>query len=199
LVTDEDGGESIANCVQAKEKTKNNESIIANIKAQLSKTGNTPYIAEEIEIQFSENWFLPISKINELRRSVYEQLSATRSNNYKREEFPISKTSHPYPETELDFTYNISNKLARKFYERHGAQKMDQAIELQTTRDKACVMTTKYCIKYELDQCPKYHKNEIETKLIEPLILTQGKNEYQLKFNCGPCEMEIWEKDDKKI
>lgn len=195
LVTDEDGYESFANCIQTKERTKNNESIIANIKTQLSKTGNTPYVAAEIEIQFSENWFLPISKINELRRSVYEQLSATRSKNYKREEYPIEKTSHPYPETELDFTYNISNKLARKFYERHGAKKMEQAIELQETRDKACVMTTKYCIKYELEQCPKYHKDQVEKKLIEPLILTQGNNHYQLKFNCGPCEMEIWEKD----
>ncbi len=197
LAKDEDGYESIAICIQAKEKTKNNESIIANIKTQLSKTGNTPYIAEGIEIQFTENWFLPISKINELRRSVYEQLSETRSKKYNRDEFQIIKTSHPYPVTELDFTYNVSNKLAHQFYERHGAKKIEQAFELQTSPDKACVMTTKYCIKYELEQCPKYHKNELEKKLIEPLILTQGKNEYQLKFNCGPCEMEIWERDDK--
>ena len=198
-VKDEDGFESIASCVQTKEKTKNNESIIANIKTQLSKTGNTPYIAEEIEIQFSENWFMPISKINELRRSVYEQLSETRLINYKREDFQISQTSHPYPVTELDYTYNISNKLARQFYERHGAKKIEQAFELQAAPKKACVMTTKYCIKYEMEQCPKYHKNEIVKELSEPLILTQGKNQYQLKFNCDPCEMEIWEKDDEKV
>ena len=199
LVKDEDGFESIATCVQTKEKTKNNESIIENIKTQLSKTGNTPYIAGEIEIDFSENWFLPISKINELRRSVYELLSATRSSNYKREEFQIVKTSHPYPITELDYTYNVSNRLAREFYETHGAKKIEQAFELQVAPKKACVMTTKYCIKYEMEQCPKYHKNEIVKELIEPLILTQGNNQYELKFNCVPCEMEIWEKDDEKV
>ena len=196
LVTDEDGFECTANSVHTKEKTKNNESIITNIKTQLSKTGNTPYVAAEIEIQFSENWFIPISKINELRRSVYEQLSLKRTSNYKREESPIIKTSHPYPVTDLDYTYNVSNQLAHNFYERHGAKKIEPAYELQTAPQKACVMTTKYCIKYELESCPKYHKNEIEKKLIEPLILTQGNNHYQLKFNCGPCEMEIWEKDE---
>ncbi len=197
LVKDEDSYECIASCVQPKEKTKNNESIIPNIKTHLSKTGNTPYSAEEIEIQFSENWFMPISKINELRRSVYEQLSAVRMDNYEREEFPIIKTSHPYPVTELDFTYNVSNKLARKFYERHGAKKIDQAFELQASKKNACVMTTKYCIKYELETCPKYHKNKVFEELNEPLVLTQGDRKYELKFNCEPCEMEIWQKDAK--
>ena len=32
-------------------------------------------------------------------------------------------------------------------------------------------------------------------KLKEPLVLKQGELEYKLKFNCKPCEMEIWEKD----
>jgi len=74
-----------------KEKTKNNESIEENIKIQLGKTGFTPYTADEITIQFSENWFLPISKINEMRRTVYEQLSEIRLANYKREEHQIVK------------------------------------------------------------------------------------------------------------
>jgi hypothetical protein len=28
-----------------------------------------------------------------------------------------------------------------------------------------------------------------------PLVLNQEEVEYKLKFNCKPCEMEIWEKD----
>ena len=31
--------------------------------------------------------------------------------------------------------------------------------------------------------------------VVEPLVLKQGEIEYKLKFNCKPCEMEIWEKD----
>ena len=195
LATDEDGNTSTVQLVHPKEQTKNNQSIEENIKTQLAKTGFTPYTADEITIQFSDNWFLPISKINEMRRTVYEQLTETRLKNYKREERKIEKTSHPYPEEKLDFMYNVSNKLARKFYERHGVTEIEKAFELQWDPGKSRVMTTKYCIKYELAKCPKYHKDTMETKLKEPLVLKQGELEYKLKFNCKPCEMEIWEKD----
>jgi hypothetical protein len=195
LATDEDGNTSSVTLVHPKEETKNNLSIEENIKTQLAKTGFTPYIADEITVQFTANWFLPISKVNEMRRTVYEQLSETRLKNYKREERKIEKTSHPYPEEKLDFMYNVSNKLARKFYERHGVTEIEKAFELQWDPGKSRVMTTKYCIKYELAKCPKYHKDTMETKLKEPLVLKQGELEYKLKFNCKPCEMEIWEKD----
>jgi len=192
---DEDGNVSVVTLAHPKELTKNNESIEENFKINLAKTGFTPYNADEITIQFSQNWFLPISKINEMRRTVYEQLSEIRMANYVREEHQIVKTSHPYPESKLDFTFNVANKVARKFYERHGVTEIEQAFELQWDPGKSRVMTTKYCIKYELEKCPKYHKDTLGEKLKEPLILKQGELEYKLKFNCKPCEMEIWEKD----
>lgn len=195
IATDEDGYVSTVQLNHAKEQTKNNLSIEDNIKTQLAKTGFTPYTADEINVMFTQNWFLPISKVNEMRRAVYEQLSEIRLANYKREEHQLVKTSHPYPETKLDFMYNVSNKLSRKFYERHGVTEIEKAFELQWDPGKSRVMTTKYCIKYELEKCPKYHKDTMETKLKEPLVLKQGELEYKLKFNCKPCEMEIWEKD----
>lgn len=193
--TDEDGNVSSVSLEHPKEPTKNNESIEENFKVNLAKTGFTPYVVDEITIQFSGNWFLPISKINEMRRTVLEQLTKTRLANYHREEQPIVKTSHPYPEEKLDFMYNVANKSARKFYERHGVTEIEKAFELQWDPGKSRVMTTKYCIKYELEKCPKYHKDTLGVKVKEPLVLKQGELEYKLKFNCKPCEMEIWEKD----
>ncbi|RVU89826.1 U32 family peptidase [Flavobacterium columnare] len=195
IATDEDGNTSTVQLIHPKEKTKNGESIAENFKVNLAKTGFTPYTADEITISFSDNWFLPISKINEMRRNVYEQLSEIRLQNYNRKEFQLEKTSHPYPETKLDFTYNVANKTARKFYERHGVTEIEKAFELQWDPGKSRVMTTKYCIKYELERCPKYHRENMDQKLKEPLVLKQGELEYKLKFNCKPCEMEIWEKD----
>ncbi|BDB55873.1 peptidase U32 family protein [Flavobacterium ammonificans] len=192
---DEDGYVSNVLLEHAKEPTKNNLSIEDNIKTQLAKTGFTPYTADEITIQFSDNWFLPISKINEMRRTVYEQLTEIRLANYKREEHQIVKTDHPFPVDQLDFTYNVANKMARKFYERHGVTEIEKAFELQWDPGKSRVMTTKYCIKYELERCPKYHPEHRDKKVKEPLVLKQGELEYKLKFNCKPCEMEIWEKD----
>ena len=193
--TDEDGNVSSVSLEHPKEPTKNNESIEENFKVNLAKTGFTPYVVDEITIQFSGHWFLPISKINEMRRTVLEQLTETRLANYHREEQTIVKTSHPYPEEKLDFMYNVANKSARKFYERHGVAEIEKAFELQWDPGKSRVMTTKYCIKYELEKCPKYHKDTLGVKVKEPLVLKQGELEYKLKFNCKPCEMEIWEKD----
>jgi putative protease len=195
IATDEDGYVSKVHLEHTKETTKNNLSIEDNIKTQLAKTGFTPYTADEITIQFSENWFLPISKVNEMRRTVYEQLTEIRLANYNREEHQIVKTDHPFPVDQLDFTYNVSNKMARKFYERHGVTEIEKAFELQWDPGKSRVMTTKYCIKYELERCPKYHPEHRDKKVKEPLVLKQGELEYKLKFNCKPCEMEIWEKD----
>lgn len=192
---DEDGHESVSTLETKKEVAKNSESTIANIKKNFSKTGNTPFIVDDIEIDFTENWFLPISKINEIRRAVLEQLIDIRVKEYHREEVEIKKTEHPYPVSKLDFTYNVANQLARAFYKRHGVTEIEKAFELQWDPGKSRVMTTKYCVKYELGKCWRYNKDTMGEKLTEPLTLTHGENAYKLKFNCKPCEMEIWEKD----
>lgn len=192
---DEDGHESVSAFQSEKEVAKNQESTFPNIKKNLSKTGNTPFIVEEIAIEFSKNWFLPISKINEIRRVVLEQLIDIRIAQYHREEFQIKKTDHPYPVSKLDFTYNVSNQLSRTFYKRHGVTEIEKAFELQWDPGKSRVMTTKYCVKYELGKCARFQKATMGEKVVEPLTLKHGENEYKLKFNCKPCEMEIWEKD----
>jgi putative protease len=169
--------------------------IIDEIKKNLTKTGNTPFTVEQVNVEFSNTWFLPTSKVNEIRREVLENLIDIRVNEYHREEFQIQKTDHPYPVSTLDFTYNVSNKLARAFYKRHGVTEIEKAFELQWDPGKSRVMTTKYCVKYELGKCARFQRDTMGEKVVEPLTLTHGENEYKLKFNCKPCEMEIWEKD----
>ena len=195
VAKDEDGHESVSSFEAEKEVAKNEESTIPNIKKNLSKTGNTPFIVDDIQITFSNNWFLPISKINEIRRIVLEQLIDVRITEYHRIELPITKTEHPYPVSQLDFTYNVSNQMARNFYKRHGVTDIEKAFELQWDPGKSRVMVTKYCVKYELGKCARFQRDTMGEKVVEPLILKQGELEYKLKFNCKPCEMEIWEKD----
>lgn len=195
LAVDEDGHQSVQSFQTTKELAKSQESVIPNIKKNLAKTGNTPFIVDEIEVELSSNWFLPISKVNEIRREVLEQLVDVRIKEYHREEYQIQKTDHPYPVQKLDFMYNVSNKMARAFYKRHGVTEIEKAFELQWDPGKARVMTTKYCVKYELGKCARFQRDTMGEKLVEPLTLKHGENEYKLKFNCKPCEMEIWEKD----
>jgi 23S rRNA 5-hydroxycytidine C2501 synthase len=198
-VIDEDGHTCTTSMETPKELAKNAEGLLENIKKNLAKTGNTPFMADEIEVDFSQNWFFPNSKINEIRRIALELLMETRINEYQREEKPVVKTEHPYPVKELDFTYNVSNKLARKFYQRHGVTEIEKAFELQWDPGKSRVMVTKYCVKYELGKCPRFQRATMGTKLAEPLTLKHGEVEYKLKFNCKPCEMEIWEKDAELV
>ncbi|TXB66211.1 U32 family peptidase [Vicingus serpentipes] len=195
IAIDEDGHKSTSTLEIAKEVAKNEQSTLPNIEKNLKKTGNTPFIVDDIKIEFSENWFLPISKINDIRRTVLENLVETRVKEYHVEVFQITKTDHPYPVKELDFTYNVANKLSREFYKRHGVTEIEKAFELQWDPGKARVMVTKYCVKYELGKCPRFQRETMGEKVIEPLTLKNGPNEYKLKFNCKPCEMEIWEKD----
>ena len=195
LAIDEDGHQSVSSFESEKELAKNEESTIPNIKKNLSKTGNTPFIVDDIAVEFSSNWFLPISKINDIRRVVLDQLIDVRLKEYKRVEIQIVKTDHPYPVSQLDFTYNVSNAMARAFYKRHGVTEIEKAFELQWDPGKSRVMVTKYCVKYELGKCARFQKDTMGEKVVEPLILKQGELEYKLKFNCKPCEMEIWEKD----
>jgi putative protease len=195
VAIDEDGHQSISSFESIKELAKNEESTTPNIIKNLSKTGGTPFIVDDVKVEFSQNWFLPISKVNEVRRVVLEQLIDIRVKEYHREEFQIKKTDHPYPVPQLDFTYNVSNQMARAFYKRHGVTEIEKAFELQWDPGKSRVMVTKYCVKYELGKCARFQRDTMGEKVVEPLTLTHGDNAYKLKFNCKPCEMEIWEKD----
>ncbi len=192
---DEDGHQSSSVIEGVKELAKNEESTTPNIIKNLSKAGGTPFIIDNVDVEFSQNWFLPISKINEIRRVVLEQLIDIRIKEYHREEFQITKTNHPYPVSQLDFTYNVSNQLAKAFYKRHGVTEIEKAFELQWDPGKSRVMVTKYCVKYELGKCARFQRETMGEKVVEPLTLKHGDNAYKLKFNCKPCEMEIWEKD----
>jgi collagenase-like PrtC family protease len=194
-VTDEDGHTCTVQQDMPKEPAKNAEGLLDNIKKNLAKTGNTPFTTDAVEVEFSQAWFLPNSKVNEIRRIALEQLAETRIKEYHREEIPIVKTEHPYPVKSLDYTFNVSNTMARAFYHRHGVTDIEKAFELQWDPGKSRVMVTKYCVKYELGKCPRYQRETMGEKLAEPLTLKHGEVEYKLKFNCKPCEMEIWEKD----
>lgn len=48
--------------------------LAERIITQIKKTGATPFFIENIELDMDDNIFIPISKLNELRRSAFEKL-----------------------------------------------------------------------------------------------------------------------------
>lgn len=57
---------------------------IDKVKKQLSKTGGTPYVFESLTVDMDEAIFVPIQKLNDMRRNAIEQLEKNLRKSYKR-------------------------------------------------------------------------------------------------------------------
>ena len=55
-------------------EAKNSPTTKEKIITQISKTGNTPFEFENIELELDDNLFVPVSSLNELRRNALEEL-----------------------------------------------------------------------------------------------------------------------------
>lgn len=159
------------------------------IEKHLTSTGNTPYQVAKLTIQPDEPGFLPASLLNGLRRDVLDALTKIRLGKYPRQNISFTPNDAPYPVKNLDFHANVFNALARRFYERHGAAVTEPAFESLSDTTGKTVMTTRYCIRYQLDMCPKtQHSGH---SLQEPLRLRDAHYTYRLEFDCRQCRMFV--------
>lgn len=165
------------------------EKASMNIINQFQKSGDTGFFIEKIEIQTDKIPFLPISKINELRRDLLEKLMSKRLNNYKSVQYSKTfSTVQNFPYSQIDYKGNVLNQYAKEFYENYGCKVTEFALEnRKICEDKNCyagkiAMTTKHCLKYAFNICKSPQKLY--------LIDEKGKR-YELKFNCDKCEMDI--------
>lgn len=160
-----------------------------NLKNQLGKLGNTPFEADEISINFSENWFIPSSEIADLRRRAVEKLLEVRRISYRRPEGRFPHTVHPYPVQELTYLGNVMNGMAREFYHDHGVKRIAPAFEKEAPSG-AVLMFCKHCIRYAMGWCPVRHK--VKPPFREPFYLISGDGKrFRLEFDCKRCEMKV--------
>jgi len=166
------------------------------VKAQLTKLGNTYFEAISCEIDWTNEWFVPVSKWADVRRQLCTMLEEIRATNYKREEFTIQPTTHPYPEQSLSYLGNILNEKAADFYKSHGVISMEPGFETRKiVKDVRFALPTeplmfnKFCIRFELGDCPKQGKST--QSIHEPLFLLYNSNRFQLSFDCKACEMHV--------
>lgn len=188
-VRDKDGVCASISMEHPKTPAEKPDLIRATILKQLSKTGNTPYECEAVEVDVSETGYLPQSIINKLRRSVLDALSDARRAHYPRKTGGIIPNEVPYPEKVLTYRGNVLNHAAEAFYRRHGVTQIEAAAESGLNMTGRVVMTCRYCLKYELGLCPRENK---ESLVAEPLILTGEEGvRLQLFFHCAQCHMEV--------
>lgn len=159
------------------------------IKQLLSKTGETILFIENVEIQWDEEYFIPASLLTKWRREICKTLEGCHLMSYRRnrvgerDEKSLQKLT-PRSITPSD---NISNYLAKKFYEKYGANNIESANELSSSHNEKVLMTCKHCIRHDLNICKKYNHS-----VPDPLTLSlsDGKK-FLLQFDCKKCEMQV--------
>lgn len=160
----------------------------ANLLAQLSKWGKTPFEVAEAKVQFDEDYFIPSSIVAEMRRSACEKLLACHKETYACDTQKPLPCRLVYPEKSLDYTANVANGLAREFYESCGVKTISSAYELNAPAGVP-IMYCKHCIKYSLGWCSK---NGVKHSYKEPFYLIAGDGRrFRLLFDCKKCMMIV--------
>jgi len=159
------------------------------ITHQLTKSGDTPFLVSSVETNGTEKFFFQASALNAMRRDLLDRITVARKKK-TRNEISHEPNSYLYPDKEIGYEGNISNRLARQFYIRHGVENPEMAFEKQSDPHGKTVMTTKHCLKFQMGFCPKFGGKK-STNFSEPFSLNDGINELRLDFDCLQCVMKV--------
>jgi putative protease len=160
------------------EPPKNPEKMKENFITQLNKTGESDFYAESIEIN-DELPFLPVSKINELRRNILSELMKERLKNYpKKYQKPLKYSN--FPLKEMDYRANVHNNCAKEFYENCDCKIVEMSAESGSKATE--LMRTKHCLKFAFDMCKSPKRL---------YLLDEKGKKFPLLFDCKNCEMVI--------
>lgn len=163
------------------------ERALQNIQQQLGKSGGDLFKVVDVTVECDSVPFIAISTLNGYRRALLDDLEAKRRASLPVASAGITPNTTAYPEQTLSYSGNVVNSLSRRFYERHGVAHIDEGYELSHT-DEANLMTTKYCLRFEMGACLK---TKGATKLQEPLFLENNGRRFRLVFDCARCQMIV--------
>jgi putative protease len=187
---DEDGNETAFALVAERKRAEKKAAARATIEKQLRKLGETDFFCMGLDIDSAAIFFIPVAVLNAMRRGVVDALLRVREKNRPIAAGGARKNSVPYPEDELSCLANVLNRRAEDFYRRHGVTSIERAVESGSALGGRKLMTTKFCLRYQLDMCAK-HGGSPETR--EPLFLAdEDGRRFELRFNCGDCMMEVY-------
>ena len=160
----------------------------AGIKEVIGKLGDTIYCAKDIEICFTQPWFIPRSLLADWRRSLIEKLSnnseLTRDETRKPQQRKVLGSS-------ANFDFNISNRLSLEFVAGSCETRNINALEV-TGRlgEEQPLMTCRFCLRYQMGWCPRKH--HVKSSYEEPYYLcSKDGRRFRLEFDCKKCEMKV--------
>lgn len=179
------------------------KSQVDNIKRQISKFGNTIFTVEDVIVEPKDfPWFIPNSILAEIRRQATDELMGRLSEMSENQKDTKTKDQaqqlpdngkvsfHSISSYQQPYMYNIANRLAHSFYEQEGMSDITPAFEIKKP-SSPLVMQCRYCLRHELGQCKKSHKQSGLLKEPLHLRLADGRT-FRLEFDCKKCQMNIY-------
>ena len=179
------------------------KSQVDNIKRQISKFGNTIFTVEDVIVEPTDfPWFIPNSILAEIRRQAADELMGRLSEMSENQKDTKTKDQaqqlpdngkvsfHSISSYQQPYMYNIANRLAHSFYEQEGMSDITPAFEIRKP-SSPLVMQCRYCLRHELGQCKKSHKQSGLLKEPLHLRLADGRT-FRLEFDCKKCQMNIY-------
>ncbi len=200
---DEDGIQASAEADFDKQSARDPDQAEAALTDQLNRFGNTGFSLAACTVEWQQPWFVPASLLNRLRRDAVEKLWVVRTENYVRKQRKSAvEPPVPYPEETLSYLANVYNQAARDFYAKHGVKVIAAAYESHEEPGEVSLMITKHCLRYSFSLCPKQAKGITGVQgqvRAEPMVLVNGDERINLRFDCRACEMHVMGKMKKHI
>ena len=157
-----------------------------NIVRQLSKLGGTPYECSGVELPEGFNYFIPSSRLSDLRRSLVTSLGLVANEPGARCLRATSSLPSSYgPRYDAPYLYNIANRLACQFY----GVAQPSAYELRG--GEGPIMQCRHCLRYALGYCVKHGGRRPQWREPLSLRLADGRC-FRLEFDCKRCQMNVY-------
>ena len=144
----------------------------ASIRDVLSKLGDTPYLCKDVEIRFSQPWFIPRSQLAEWRRKTRES-----------EKLRMKSEESKLPQTQkVNSDSSQSSGAGEAFFTLNSS--------LLTP-----LMTCRFCLRHAWGWCKKENPNAPRDPIF--LVLGDGRR-FRLEFDCKKCEMMVLAQPNSK-
>ena len=186
---DGDGCSATASVVCGNGAAREPEKVLEMLRTQLVRSGDTMF--DVAEVCFADGMegvpFVRVSEANALRREGLEALLRHRTERRTERHPARAAAGCRYPYGTPEASENVTNRLARRFYERVGGAGAAPGYDLQADLRGVAVMRTPFCVRREHGMCLKGRRDEGPA----PLWLRHGPFVYRLEFDCAQCMMSV--------